>query len=187
MARATRSPAGARRSTVMATAMIAIARRNEEDHHETGATADAVGAEAQAVLPRRVGVGRQSAAAPGCFPAAGKMTRLPRGELEATSDHDDHTDRDGHRACQRVVFRFRQNLALLQPRLNIFLDYLDELGIRRYPILVVAYTSHEERWSRIVPPLTDFAMKLGAASSSIRSPQRLWPGPPRRPPSAGQD
>jgi len=46
-----------------------------------------------------------------------------------------------------IVFRFRQNLALFQPRLNIFLDYLDALGIRRYPILVVAHTSHEERWT----------------------------------------
>jgi hypothetical protein len=46
-----------------------------------------------------------------------------------------------------VVFRFRQNLALLQPRLDIFLDYLDKLGIRRYPILVVAHTSHEEHWT----------------------------------------
>jgi hypothetical protein len=26
-----------------------------------------------------------------------------------------------------VVFRFRQNFALLQPRLDIFLDYLDKL------------------------------------------------------------
>jgi hypothetical protein len=46
-----------------------------------------------------------------------------------------------------VVFRFRQNLALLQSRLNIFLDYLDEFGIRRYPILVVAHASHKERWT----------------------------------------
>ena len=46
-----------------------------------------------------------------------------------------------------VVFRFRQNLALLQPRLNIFLDYLDELSIRRYPIPIVAHTSQEERWT----------------------------------------
>jgi hypothetical protein len=46
-----------------------------------------------------------------------------------------------------VVSRFRQNLALLQPRLDIFLDYLDKLGIRRYPILVVAHTSHEEHWT----------------------------------------
>jgi len=41
----------------------------------------------------------------------------------------------------------KQNLGLLQSRLNIFLDYLDELGIRRYPILVVAHTSHKERWT----------------------------------------
>ena len=46
-----------------------------------------------------------------------------------------------------VVFRFRQNLALLQSRLNIFFDYLDEFGIRRYPILVVAHASHKERWT----------------------------------------
>ena len=46
-----------------------------------------------------------------------------------------------------IVFRFRQSLALLQPGLNIFLDDLDELGIRRYPILVVAHTSHKERWT----------------------------------------
>jgi hypothetical protein len=46
-----------------------------------------------------------------------------------------------------IAFRFRQNLALLQPRLDIFLDYLDKLGIRRYPILVVAHTSHEEHWT----------------------------------------
>ena len=46
-----------------------------------------------------------------------------------------------------IVFRFRQNLALLQPRLDIFLDYLDKLGIRRYPILVVAHTSDEEHWT----------------------------------------
>jgi hypothetical protein len=26
----------------------------------------------------------------------------------------------------------------------IFLDYLDKLGLRRYPILVVAHTSHKE-------------------------------------------
>jgi hypothetical protein len=31
--------------------------------------------------------------------------------------------------------------------LDIFLDYLDKLGIRRYPILVVAHTSHEEHWT----------------------------------------
>jgi hypothetical protein len=31
--------------------------------------------------------------------------------------------------------------------LDIFLDYLDKLSIRRYPILVVAHTSHEERWT----------------------------------------
>jgi hypothetical protein len=31
--------------------------------------------------------------------------------------------------------------------LNIFLDYLDEFGIRRYPILVVAHASHKERWT----------------------------------------
>jgi len=42
----------------------------------------AVEAEAQAVLPGRAGVGRQRTAAPGCLPAAGKVTRLPRGELE---------------------------------------------------------------------------------------------------------
>jgi hypothetical protein len=46
-----------------------------------------------------------------------------------------------------VVFRFRQSLGLLQPRLDIFFDYLDQLGIRRYPILVVAHTSHEEHWT----------------------------------------
>jgi hypothetical protein len=28
-----------------------------------------------------------------------------------------------------------------------FLDYLDKLGIRRYLILVVAHTSHEEHWT----------------------------------------
>jgi hypothetical protein len=53
----------------------------------------------------------------------------------------------GSVSSPNIVFRFRQNLALLQPRLNIFLDHLDELGIRRYPILVVARTSHEERWT----------------------------------------
>ena len=31
--------------------------------------------------------------------------------------------------------------------MHIFLDYLDEFGIRRYPILVVAHASHKERWT----------------------------------------
>jgi hypothetical protein len=38
-----------------------------------------------------------------------------------------------------VVFRFREILAYLQPRLNIFLNCLDELGIRRDPIRIVAF------------------------------------------------
>jgi hypothetical protein len=29
------------------------------------------------------------------------VTRLPRGELEAAGDQDDHTDRDGYGARQR--------------------------------------------------------------------------------------
>jgi hypothetical protein len=61
----------------------------------------AVEAEAQAVSPGRAGVRRQRTAAPGCLPAAGKVTRLPRGELEGAGDQDDHTDRDRYGARQR--------------------------------------------------------------------------------------
>jgi hypothetical protein len=49
----------------------------------------------------RAGVGRQRTAAPGGLPAAGKVTRLPRGELERAGDQDDPADRDRNGARQR--------------------------------------------------------------------------------------
>jgi hypothetical protein len=74
---------------------------NEEDRHQTGAAGAAVEAEAHAVSPGRAGVGGKRTAAPGCLLAAGKVTRLPRRELERTGDQDDHTDRDRNGARQR--------------------------------------------------------------------------------------
>src|SRR5207249_1400014 len=53
----------------------------QEDRHQTDTAAAAVEAEAQAVSPGRACVGPQRTAAPGRFTAAGKVTRLPRGEL----------------------------------------------------------------------------------------------------------
>jgi hypothetical protein len=57
-----------------------------------------VEAEAQALSQGRAGVGRQRTAAPGCLPAAGEVTRLPRGELKGAGDQDDQTDRDRYGA-----------------------------------------------------------------------------------------
>ena len=67
---------------------------DQEDRRRTGAAVAAVKAEAKAVSPGRAGVGRQRMAAPGRRPAAGKVMRLPRGELDGAGDQDDHTDRD---------------------------------------------------------------------------------------------
>src|SRR5713101_4379689 len=78
---------------------------DQEDRHQTGTAVGAVEAEAQAVSPGRAGVGRQRTAAPECLPAAGKVTRLPRGELEAAGDQDDQTDRDGYGASQRRLLQ----------------------------------------------------------------------------------
>src|SRR6267154_5534520 len=74
---------------------------DQEDRHETDTAVGAVEAEEQAVSPGRAGVGRQRTPAPGCLPAPGKVTRLPRGELEEAGDQDDRTDRDGYGARQR--------------------------------------------------------------------------------------
>jgi len=49
---------------------------DQEDRHQTGTALAAVEPEAQAVSPGRAGVGRQRTAAPGCLPAADKVTRL---------------------------------------------------------------------------------------------------------------
>src|SRR5438876_9443717 len=71
---------------------------DQEDRHQTGTAVAAAKSEAQAVSPGRAGVGRQRTAAPRCLPAAGKVTRLPRGELEGAGDQDDDTDRDRYGA-----------------------------------------------------------------------------------------
>ena len=106
MARATRSPAGARRSTVMAAPTTTIARRSMTPMTRRIAIRpaqqwmqwsprrrpcrQAVPASAGSVRPR-----------PGDVPAAGQVTCLPRRELERAGDQDDHTDRERHRARQR--------------------------------------------------------------------------------------
>src|SRR5687768_17616513 len=54
---------------------------DQENRHQTATAVAAVETEAQAVSPSRAGVGRQRTAAPGCLPAVGEVTRLPRGEL----------------------------------------------------------------------------------------------------------
>src|SRR5215471_19004142 len=69
---------------------------DEKDRHQTGTTVAAVESKAQAMSPSRARVGRQRATTPGRLPAACKVTRLPRGELEGTSDQDDHTGGDGY-------------------------------------------------------------------------------------------
>src|SRR5438876_775385 len=74
---------------------------DQEDRDQTGTALAAVEAEAQAVSPGRAGVGRQRSTTPGRFPAAGELTRLPRGELEAAGDQDDHADPDRYGARQR--------------------------------------------------------------------------------------
>jgi hypothetical protein len=66
-------------------------RDDQQDRHQTGTAVAAVKSEAQAVSPGRADVGRQRTAAPGCLPAAGKVTRLRRGELERAGDEDDPT------------------------------------------------------------------------------------------------
>ncbi len=53
------------------------------------------------MTPGRAGSGWRRAAAPGRLPAAGKVTRLPRGELQEAGDQDDHTDRRRYCARQR--------------------------------------------------------------------------------------
>src|SRR6266436_5181690 len=67
---------------------------DEEDRRQAGTAAAAVEAEAEAVSPGRTGLRRQPAAARRNLPAAGKVMGLPRGELEAARDQDDHTDCD---------------------------------------------------------------------------------------------
>src|SRR5437762_7684902 len=57
--------------------------------------------EAYAISPGCAGVGGQHAATFGRLPATGKVTRLPRGELERAGDQDDHTDPDRNGARQR--------------------------------------------------------------------------------------
>ena len=108
MARATRSPAGARRSTVMAAPDDRHRAKvhdpdDQEDHHQTGTAAAAVEAEAQAVSPCRAGVGRQRTPSTGRFAAAGEVARLPGGELEEARDQHDHADRDRYGARQRLM------------------------------------------------------------------------------------
>src|ERR1700724_2820110 len=71
---------------------------DQEDRDQTDTAVGAVESKAQAVSPGRAGVGRQRTAAPGCLPATGKLTRLPRGELKGAGDPDDHTDRDRYSA-----------------------------------------------------------------------------------------
>ena len=66
----------------------------QEDRHQTGTAVAAVESEAQAMSPGRAGVRRQRRAAPRCRPAGGKVTCLPRAELERAGDEDDHADRD---------------------------------------------------------------------------------------------
>ncbi len=108
MARATRSPAGARRSTVMAAPTTAIARRSM-----TPMTRRTTIRPAQQWLhwrprrrPCRQAVATSAASVrsrPGVVPAAGKGTRLPRCELQSADDQHDHTDRDRYGARQRRV------------------------------------------------------------------------------------
>jgi len=74
---------------------------DQEDRHQTGTAVAAVESETQAVSSGRARVGRQRTAAPGCLPAAGQVTRLPRAELERVGDEDDHADRDRNGARQR--------------------------------------------------------------------------------------
>ena len=65
IARATRSPLGARRSTVMAAVTTAITPQvhdpdDHEDRHQAGTAITAVDSEAQAMPPSRASVGQQS-------------------------------------------------------------------------------------------------------------------------------
>ena len=61
---------------------------NQEDRRQTGTAIGAAETEAQAVSPGRAGVGRQRTITPGYLPAAGKVTRLPSGELKRAGDQD---------------------------------------------------------------------------------------------------
>src|SRR2546426_1979929 len=64
---------------------------DEEDRHQTHAALTAVEAEAQAVSPGGAGAGRQGPAESGCLRTVGKVTSLPRGELEGAGHQNYHT------------------------------------------------------------------------------------------------
>ena len=105
MARAMRSPAGARRSTVMVAATTAIARRSM-----TPMTRRIAIRPAQQWLqwsPRRRPCRPRCPCRPATYgrgrvpPGSGQVTRLPRAELERVGDEDDHADRDRNGARQR--------------------------------------------------------------------------------------
>ena len=59
---------------------------DEEDHHQTDAAAAALESETQAMSPSRGHIGRERMAAPWRLAAAGKLPRLPCGELEETHE-----------------------------------------------------------------------------------------------------
>src|SRR2546428_9865669 len=62
---------------------------DQKDRDQTGTAVAAMEAETQTVSPGHAGVGRQRTAPAWCLPAAGEMTRLPRGELEGAGHQDD--------------------------------------------------------------------------------------------------
>src|SRR5579883_2362645 len=62
---------------------------DQQDRRQTGAAAAAVESEAEAFSPGRVGNGWRGWRAPGRVPAAGKVTLLPRGELQRAAHQDD--------------------------------------------------------------------------------------------------
>ena len=106
MARAMRSPAGARRSAVMAAVTTAIARRSM-----TPITRRIRIRFPQDALqwnpsrrPCRQAVRGSAALRPpvrGFVPATGKVTRLRRGELKGAGNQNHYADRNRHRARQR--------------------------------------------------------------------------------------
>ncbi len=56
--------------------------------------------------PSRAGIRWKCTVMPRRCAAAGKVVRLPRGELEGACDQDDHTDRDWNSARQRRLLHF---------------------------------------------------------------------------------
>ena len=73
----------------------------EEDRRKASAAVSAVEAEAQPVSPSRGSICGQRRLGSQWLPAAGKVMRFPRAELERAGDHDDNTDRDRNNARQR--------------------------------------------------------------------------------------